>query len=102
MRTYSQRYICHMKFRVTRHTATSPPDYALDRFSARMGRGYDDVSFALVGPEIRASLDRDDPVAMTQDERTDIGRRAVLGAVAEICERTPELKLDWFAVSPAR
>ncbi len=93
-----------MKFKVTRHAATSPPDYALDRFSARMGRGYEDedVSFVRVGAEIRANLDRDDPVAMTQDERTDIGRRAVLSAVAEICERTPELKLDWFAVSPAR
>ncbi|MHB8241520.1 MAG: hypothetical protein ACYDHN_05965 [Solirubrobacteraceae bacterium] len=91
-----------MKFRVTRHTATSPPEYALDRFSARMGRGYEDVSFTRMGSEIRANLDRDDPVAMTQDERTDIGRRAVLGAVAEICERTSELELDWFAVSPAR
>jgi hypothetical protein len=91
-----------MKFRITRHTTASPPEHALDLLSARMGRGSEDVSFARVGTEIRANLDRDDPVAMTHDERTDIGRRAVLGAVADICERTPELELDWFAVSPAR
>lgn len=60
------------------------------------------MSFARVGAEIRASVDRDNPVAMTHDERTDIGRRAVLKIVGEVCERAPELKLDWFAVSPAR
>ena len=91
-----------MKFRITRHATASPPEHALDLLSARMGRRCEDVSFTRVGPEITASLDRDDPVAMTQDERADIGRRAVLDAVAEICERAPELKLDWFAVSPAR
>jgi hypothetical protein len=91
-----------MKFRITRHATASPPEHALDLLSARMGNRHEDVSFARVGPEIRANLDRDDPVAMTHDERTDIGRRAVLGTVAEICERAPELELDWFAVSPAR
>jgi hypothetical protein len=80
----------------------SPPEHALDLLSGRMGKGWEDVSFARVGPEIRANLNRDDPVAMTHDERIDIGRRAVLEAVAEICERAPELKLDWFAVSSAR
>jgi hypothetical protein len=91
-----------MKFRITRHAGASPPEHALDLLAERMGRECEDVRFARIGPDITANLDRDDPVAMTQDERTDIGRRAVLGAVAEICERAPELKLDWFAVSPAR
>jgi hypothetical protein len=91
-----------MKFRITRHASASPPEHALDLLSERMRGRHEDVSFARVGAEITAKLDRDDPIAMTQDERTDIGRRAVLGAVAEICERTPELKLDWYAVSPSR
>jgi len=91
-----------MRFRITRHASASPPEHALDLLAERMGSRSEDVRFVRIGPMITASLDRDDPVAMTQDERTDIGRREVLGAVADICERAPELKLDWFAVSPAR
>jgi hypothetical protein len=56
----------------------------------------------MVGGEIRATVPDDDaPVAMTSDERTDVGRRAVLEVVGEVCERAPDLKLDWYAVSPA-
>jgi hypothetical protein len=91
-----------MRFRITPHTTASPPEHALDLLSERMGGRREEVSFARVGAEITANLDRDDPIAMTLDERTDIGRRAVLEIVGEVCERAPELKLDWFAVSPAR
>jgi len=97
-----QRYASGVKFTITRHATASPPEDALDLLAERVGSRRDDVSFARVGAEIRASVDRDNPVAMTQDERTDIGRRAVLEIVGEVCERAPELKLDWFAVSPAR
>jgi hypothetical protein len=97
----SRRYDSRMKFRITRHASGSPPEHALDLLTKRIGT-CEDVVFARIGPEISASLDGDDRVAVTHDERTDIGRRAVLGIVAEICERAPELKLDWFAVSPAR
>jgi hypothetical protein len=90
-----------MRFRITRHATASPPEDALDRLTALIGTRREDISFARVGKEIRADLDRDEPVAMTHDERADIGRRAVLEIVEEICERTPELNLDWFAVSPA-
>jgi hypothetical protein len=69
--------------------------------SEYMGARRREVSFARVGQEIRANLDRDEQVAMTQDERLDIGRGAVLAIVGDVCERAPELKLDWFAVSPA-
>jgi hypothetical protein len=91
-----------MKFKITGHATASPPEHALDLLTERIGRRRDDVSFARLGHEIRANVDRDDPIAMTQDERTDIGRRAVLEIIAEVCERAPELKLDWFAVSPSR
>ena len=74
----------------------------MDLLTTRLGNRRDDVRFARVGEELRANLDRDEPVAMTQDERTDIGRRMVLEIVEDVCERTPELKVDWFAVSPAR
>jgi len=51
--------------------------------------------------EVGASLDREDSVSETNDERVEIGRRAVLGALEEICDGAPELMLDWYAVSPA-
>jgi hypothetical protein len=91
-----------MKFRITRHASASPPEHALDALTERMGSRREEVSFRRVGAEIQAKLDRDDPVSMTQDERTAIGRLAVLEIVGEVCDRAPELKLDWFAVSPAR
>jgi hypothetical protein len=90
-----------MRFRITPHAAAAPPEHALDLLAERIGGGLEDVSFARVGPEITANLDRDDPIAMTYDERADIGRRAVLEIVEEVCERAPGLELDWFAVSPA-
>lgn len=39
---------------------------------------------------------------MERDEREEQGRLAVLGIVQEACKREPELKLDWYAVSPRR
>ncbi len=74
---------------------------AIDLLAARIGKRRG-VSFTRVGHEIRANLNRDDPIAMTHDERTDVGRRAVLEIVAEVCERNPELEFEWYAVSPAR
>jgi hypothetical protein len=91
-----------MRFRITRHAATSPPDQAVELLAQRLGSRRKGVSFVLVGAEIRANLKRDDPVYMTQDERVDIGRRAVLEIVSELCERDPDLNVDWYAVSPAR
>lgn len=70
-------------------------DLLIERIPSRS----EDVRFSKVGREVRALLDREDAVWMTQDERTAIGRRAVLEAVADVCDRAPELMLDWYAVS---
>lgn len=91
-----------MKFRITRHATASPPDDALDLLTSRIGKRRDGIRFTRVGSEIRASVEGDEPVAMTLDDRTEIGRRAVLEIVEEVCDRAPELKLDWYAVSPDR
>lgn len=91
-----------MKFKITRHAAVSPPEHALDLLEQRLGRRRKGVSFVRVGSEIKANVNRDDPVNMTQDERTDVGRRAVLEIVSELCEHDPDLELEWYAVSPAR
>jgi hypothetical protein len=91
-----------MRFRITKHTAKTPPDHVLELLTERIPQRREDVLFTSAGGEIRARLDRDDAVWMTQDERLEIGRRAVLDVVGEVCDRAPELKLDWYAVSPAR
>ena len=44
-------------------------------------------------------MGEDAPISMERDEREEIGRRAVLDIVRSVCERAPELKSDWFAVS---
>ncbi len=67
-----------------------------------MPRRREDVVFSRTGGEIRALVDRDESIRMTQDERAEVGRTAVLEVLGEVCERAPELCLDWFAVSPSR
>jgi hypothetical protein len=88
-------------FRITRHVALTPPDRAMSLLCERLPDRSEDVRFSMAGGEIGASLDRDESVSATHDERVEIGRRAVLGALEEICEHSPELELDWYAVSPA-
>ena len=65
----------------------------------RLPHRCEDVCFSTSGGEIGASLDREESVSETNDERVEIGRRAVLGALEEICDGAPELTLDWYAVS---
>jgi hypothetical protein len=91
-----------MRFRVTKHAAVKSPDGVLSLLSERIPARRGDVVFSLRGREIQARLDRDDSVWMTEDERIEIGRDAVIEAVGEVCKGSPELKLDWYAVSPAR
>ncbi|HLM85217.1 MAG TPA: hypothetical protein VK272_03410 [Solirubrobacteraceae bacterium] len=88
-----------MQFRITPHSGFALPDDALDLLWARLGARREEVSFAKVGDEIRATTGEDAPVSMTRDERAEIGRRAVLHVVCDVCERAPELRSDWFAVS---
>jgi hypothetical protein len=79
-----------------------PPADAVERLWQALGGEHEHVRFARVGPDIRASTDEDTPTWMTHDERTEIGRRAILKLVGEVCEETGELKTDWFAVSSER
>ena len=94
-----------MQFRITRHSGFTPPSDALELLLARLGDSQrlgdsdEEFFFAMVGPEIRATTVDDAPVSMTRDDRAQIGRRAILEFVSEVCEQTPELSLDWFAVS---
>ncbi len=91
-----------MRFKITRHSGFSPPNDALDLLTQSLGARREDITFAKVRTEIWATLQSDAPVSMTQDERVDIGRRAVLDIVCEVCDGVPGLNSDWFAVSPER
>jgi hypothetical protein len=78
------------------------PADAVDLLLQRLGPSRDRVSFAKVGAEIWVTLEADTPVSMTHDERADIGRRAVLEVVRDVCDGAPELRSDWYAVSSER
>ena len=88
-----------MRFKITDHSGYSVPDDALDRLWTQLGPRQEDVSFAKVGSEIKATVGDEAPVSMTHDERVDISRRAVLAVVTDVCERVSGLNPDWFAVS---
>lgn len=88
-----------MQFNITPHSVYDPPADAVELLWQRLGASRDDVSFAKVGAQITARTDEDAPVSMTRDERAEIGRRAVLNVVREVCEGTPGLNSDWYAVS---
>jgi hypothetical protein len=89
-----------VRFRITHHSGFAAPADALDLLSARAGASRNGVAFARIGHYVRAMTPEDAPVSMTRDERIEIGRRAVLDVVREVCETSTELKSDWFAVSP--
>jgi hypothetical protein len=91
-----------MRYKITRHAAVRPPDRVMDLLGERIPARREGVLFTRAGEGISARLDGDEAVGRTHDERSEIGREAVLEVVGEICERSPELKLDWYAVAPAR
>jgi hypothetical protein len=59
----------------------------------------DEVSFVMVGDEIRATWGEADSDSATRGARAEIGREAIVELIRDACERAPELKSDWFAVS---
>lgn len=91
-----------MRFRITRHSVRGAPPDALELLSERLGPSRSGVSFSNKGAEITATWRDDAPISRTEDERASIGRLAVLELVQSVCEREPQLKAEWFAVSLGR
>jgi hypothetical protein len=91
-----------VRFRITLHSGFNAPDDALDMLAERLGRSRDEASFERRSTDIVATWGEDAPGSMESDERKQLGRVAVLGIVEEICESSPDLKRDWFAVSTSR
>jgi hypothetical protein len=89
-------------FRITIHSGFAAPADALDLLWPQLDAHRGEVRFVKVGGEIRVTSAVDTPMSLERDERERIGRRAVLDIVRSACESAPEIKSDWFAVSPLR
>ena len=68
----------------------------------RLGTKADEVSFAIVGDEIRATSPESDGDSLTREIRVEVQRQAIVDLIHDVCERAPELEADWFAVSYLR
>jgi len=86
-------------FRITPHAGYNAPADALDLLLEQLGDERDQVSFSKGEGEIVVEWPVEVSSAMTQDERVELGRRMVLDLVREVCELTPTLDIDWFAIS---
>ncbi len=92
-----------MRFAVTHHSGSGAPEDALELLWAWLdGRRFEDVSFSRSGTEITARTGEDGPISRERDERGETGRLTVLECVTSVCERVPELKSDWYAISLRR
>jgi len=86
-------------FRIGRHSGFAAPPDAMELLLRRLGAQADEVSFAMVGDEIRATSGEASGDSTTREERVAVQREAVLDLIRDVCERAPELESNWFAVS---
>jgi hypothetical protein len=91
-----------VRFTITLHSGYDAPPDALERLFEQVGPTREDARFAMASSEIRATWGEDAPTSMESDEREQRGRSALLEILEEACERSSDLKLDWFAVSARR
>ncbi len=91
-----------MDFTIAPHSGFKPPADAIEQLWAVLGSARDEARFARRGADITATWGEDAPISMERDERADIGRRAILSIVRDVCETTPGISSDWYAVSVAR
>jgi len=91
-----------VRFKISRHSGHQAPAEALDLLWARLEGVQRGVRFERLGSEIRATWKGDAPASMERKVREEIARRSVFDLLCEICEGSPEIKSDWYAVSPLR
>jgi hypothetical protein len=91
-----------VRFKIGVHSGFGAPADAIQRLAAKLGPAHGDARFTLSGGEIRVRFSDDAPVSMESDEREEIGRAALLKILDEVCERSSDLRFDWYAVSAGR
>ena len=90
-----------MIFRITHHSGYNAPLDALDTLLEQLGPRRDTVAFSKEADDemITVVWEGDLSSSMAQDELTETGRRMILDIVRDVCEVTPGLDVDWFAIS---
>lgn len=91
-----------MDFTITVHSGFTSPADAIDQLWGVLGTAREEARFARQGAGITAKWGDDVPISMERDEREDIGRRAILSIVRDVCDSSPGLRSDWYAVSATR
>jgi hypothetical protein len=91
-----------VRFAISVHSGSGAPGDAIERLAAGLGRVREGTRFATRGTQIIATPDEDAGGLREGSEREEMGRLALLEQIGEVCERTPDLKLDWYAVRPQR
>ena len=91
-----------MRFRITRHSGHAAPEDALELLWQQLEPNRGGVSFAKVGPHIRAVVNKGAPVSTERHVREEVDRRVVLEVVREVCQDAADLKFEWYAVGPLR
>ncbi len=90
-----------MEFRITTHAGYGAPVEAIESLWPHLrAADIEDAAFAKGRDEIRANWGHGEPSQAIREEVMDRERRAVLEAVCEVCDRTPELEPDWYAIAP--
>jgi hypothetical protein len=89
-------------YSITHHSGFGAPGDALDLLWQRLGGYRGEARFVRVGTGIKAMWGDEGQSWLGRYEREEIGRRAVLDIVCDICVQAPELDSDWYAVSPLR
>jgi len=91
-----------VKFAITPHAGSGAPPDALDRLWDRLPARSEEAKFKRTARDIQATLLQDEPVATESDVREELGRRTLLGILEEVCEGSPGLRFDWYAVAASR
>ena len=90
-----------MVFKVTKHGSGSPPENAVELLGELIAGRREEAIFKSAGNHISARIVSENEIGRTRSEETEVGRLRVLEIISDVCERTPGLKLDWYAVRPA-
>ena len=93
--------LADMEFRITTHAGYGAPVEAIESLWPHLqAADIEDAAFAKGHDDIRASWGYGEASQAIREEVKERERRAVLEAVCEVCDRTPGLEPDWYAIAP--
>jgi hypothetical protein len=88
-----------VRFKIVVHAGYGAPANAIELLAERLGPAHEDARFTPGRDAIEATYGEEAPISMASDERAEIGRRALLEILDEVCDGAPELDFEWYAVS---